>query len=319
MIKISKEVKVGLIITGAIVAAIWGINFLKGRDLFSRTKEYYVLYEQVNGLAKSNLVKLNGYKVGQVEKISFTPDNSGKILITFTAGSSVFISEDAKAVIASADFLGTKEIQIQLGTSKTPARAGATLKGEVQLGLTESLGNQVGPVKDKVETLMLSMDTLSHNLNATFNSKNKNHIDESLESLNATLKHFERISQSLDEMSTNSNGKIKTTIDNVSSISKTLKDNNDKIDNIVDNLSSVSDSLAASNLKSAIDNLNKNMSEFAAILKKINNGEGSLGALLKDEKLYTNLNNSAAHLDSLLIDVKANPKHYVRFSVFGKK
>ncbi|MEO8150920.1 MAG: MlaD family protein [Bacteroidia bacterium] len=319
MINISKEVKIGLIVTGALVAAIWGINYLKGRDLFSVSKEYHVIYPQVNGLAKSNLIKLNGYKVGQVEMISFLPDNSGRILIDFTAGSSIFISEDATAVIASADFLGTKEIQIKLGTSKTPAKNGATLKGDVQLGLTESLGNQVGPVKDKLEVLLQSIDTLTRNLNATFNAQNKKHINESLESLNATLKHFDRISAALDEMSTTNNGEIKTTLDNVNSISKNLKDNNDKIDNIVDNLSAISDSLAAANLKSAIDNLNKNMSEFAIILKKINDGEGSLGALLKDDKLYANLNSSAAHLDSLLIDVKANPKHYVRFSVFGKK
>ena len=97
---ISKEIKVGLIVTGAIVAAIWGINYLNGRDLFSSSKEYFVIYDQVNGLAKSNLVKLNGYKVGQVEKISFTPDNSGHILINFAISSSVFVSEDATAVIA---------------------------------------------------------------------------------------------------------------------------------------------------------------------------------------------------------------------------
>lgn len=319
MIKISKEIKVGFIVTAAIVATIWGINYLKGRDIFSRSKEYFVIYPQVNGLAKSNLIKLNGYKVGQVEKISFLPDNSGRILIDFTVSSSVFISEDATALIASADFLGTKEIQIELGTSKTPAKDGATIKGSIQLGLMEAIGNQAGPVKDKVETLLMSMDTLTHNLNATFNNQNKNSINASLESLTSTLKHFDRISASLDEMSTSKNGEIKSSLENVNSISKNLEENNDKINNLIDNLSSVSDSLAAANLKSAIDNLNKNMAEFALILKKINDGEGSLGALLKDDKLYANLNNSAAHLDSLLIDVKANPKHYVRFSVFGKK
>ena len=319
MITISKEVKVGLIITSAIIAAIWGINFLKGRDIFSRTKEYKVIYEQVNGLAKSNIIKLNGFKIGQVEKIVFLPDNTGKILVTLSVNSSVFISEDAKAIIANADFLGTKEIQIVLGSSKMAAKDGAELKGEMQVGLMEAIGNQAGPVKDKFENLLLSMDTLAKNLNAALNTENKRNLSSGLASLSATLKHFEHISASLDEMSTGRNGSINATMDNLSSISRNLKENNDKIDNIVENISSVSDSLAAANLKSAIDNLNKNMAEFAVILQKINNGEGSLGALLKDDKLYTNLNNSAAHLDSLLIDVKANPKHYVRFSVFGKK
>lgn len=317
-LKLSKEVKVGIIVTCAIVGAIWGINYLKGQDLFSTTNTYYVIYPQVNGLTKSNIIRLNGFKVGQVNHISFVPDNSGRILIELNVGSSVYVAKDSKAVIASADFLGTKEIQIVLGKSTAVAVDGDTLIGEVQLGLTESLGNQVGPVKDKVESLVESMDTLAKNLNNTLSTQNKKSIDESLSSLTVTMKHFERIASSLDEMSTTENGKIKSSLNNVESISKNLKENNDKIDKIIGNLASVSDSLAAANLKSAIDNLNKNLGELAIVLQKVNNGEGTLGALMKDDKLYTNLNSSSAHLDSLLIDFKANPKRYVHFSMFGK-
>lgn len=314
MAKISREIKVGVIVTCAIVALIWGLNYLKGQDIFSVTNKYYVIYPNVNGLATSNQIKLNGFKVGQVDDIRFVPDKSGRIQIALSIGSGVFISKDAKAIISSADILGTKQIEIELGSSKEPARDGDYITGEIKLGITETVGSQVTPVKDKVEHLLQSMDTLTKNLNAIFSIQNKKNFDEGLASLNNTMKHLNHISEMLD-----GHKGLNATVSNIESFSANLKDNNKKIDNIIGNLSGMTDSLAASPLKSAIDNLDKSMAAFEEILNRINKGEGSLGALIKDEKLYTNLNNSAAHLDSLMNDIKSNPKRYVHFSVFGKK
>lgn len=313
--KYSKEIKVGVIVTLAIAGAIWGINYLKGRDLFSNSNTYYVVYSQINGLAKSNTITINGYKVGQVDKISFLPDNSGRILIELNVNSSTFVSKDATAIIASADLLGTKVVQLQLGESKIAAVDDDTLAGDLEDGMMA----QIEPVKLKMQTLMTSVDSLVNNLNSALNAQNRVNIDQSFSSLTATLKHLDRISFTLDEMTTSENGKIKTTLTSVNSMTANLANNNEKINKIINNLATLSDSLAAANLKSAIDNLNKNMSEFAVMLDKVNKGEGSLGKLMNDDKLYTNLNSSSAHLDSLLIDFKENPKRYVHFSVFGKK
>lgn len=313
--KYSKEIKVGVIVTLAIAGAIWGINYLKGRDLFSNSNTYYVVYSEINGLAKSNTVTINGYKVGQVDKISFLPDNSGRILIELNISSSTFVSKDAKAIIASADLLGTKVVQLQFGESKIAAVDEDTLAGDLE----KAMMAQIEPVKVKMENLMTSIDSLVNNLNTTLNAQNRVNIDQSFSSLTSTLKHLDRISFTLDEMTTTENGKIKTALTDVNAITSNLANNNEKINKIINNMASLSDSLAAANLKSAIDNLNKNMSEFAVMLDKVNKGEGSLGKLMNDDKLYTNLNSSSAHLDSLLIDFKENPKRYVHFSVFGKK
>ena len=313
--KYSKEIKVGVIVILAIAGAIWGINYLKGRDLFSNSNTYYVVYSQINGLANSNTVTINGYKVGQVDKISFLPDNSGRILIALNINSSAFVSKDATAIIASADLLGTKVVQLQLGESKIAAVDDDTLAGDLEIGMMA----QIEPVQQKMETLMISVDSLVNNLNTALSVQNRVNIDQSFSSLSATLKHLDRISYTLDEMTTTENGKIKTTLISVNSMVSNLASNNEKINKIINNMASLSDSLAAANLKSAIDNLNKNMTDFALMLNKVNNGEGSLGKLMNDDKLYTNLNRSSAHLDSLLIDFKENPKRYVHFSVFGKK
>lgn len=313
--KYSKEIKVGLIVTLAIAGAIWGINYLKGRDLFSNSNTYYVIYSNINGLAKSNTVTINGFNVGQVDKITFLPDHSGRILIALNINSNVFVSKDATAIIASADLLGTKIVQLKLGSSNVAALDDDTLAGALEMGMME----QIEPVKTKVEGLLVSVDTLVNNLNVALSTQNRKNIDESFSSLSSTLKHLDRISFTLDDMTTAENGKIKTTLANVNSLTDNLENNNEKINKIISNLASVSDSVAASDLKSAIDNLNKNMSEFAVMLDKVNKGQGSLGALMNDDKLYKNLNSSSAHLDSLLIDFKENPKRYVHFSVFGKK
>lgn len=317
-IEFSKEIKVGIIVTAALVCAIWGINYLKGRDLFSLTNTYYAVYPQVNGLYKSNLVKLNGYKIGQVTGITYLPDNSGRIKVKMEVSSKVFVSSDSKASIASADLLGTKEIQIQLGTSKTPANDGDSLTAIMELGLTETLGNQVGPVKEKFEKLMVSIDSLATNLNTVLGTKNKEHLTKSFSSLEVTMKNLESITVSLDKMM-QSGGSANSALNNFSDISKTIKENNAQLDKIIDNAASISDSLNQANLKSTIENLNSAITELKETLSKINNGEGSLGKLVNDKQLYDNLAATSASLNSMLVDMQANPKRYVHFSVFGKK
>ena len=286
--KLSKEVKVGIIITTALVCAIWGINYLKGRDLFSLTNTYYAVYPQINGLYKSNIVKLNGFKVGQVSKISFMPDNSGRIKVEMNINSNVFISHDSKAIIASADMLGTKEIRIQLGTSGKAINDGDSLRSEMELGLAESLGSQVGPVKDKFESLLTSVDSLANNLNAVLNKSNKDRLDNSFASLEVTLKNLESISNALDKM-TRDGGSASTSLNNVAGISKTIKDNSTQLDKIIDNAAAITDSLNEADLKTTIQNLNQAITELRETLHKINSGEGSLGLLVNDKKLYDNL------------------------------
>ena len=143
-IKLSNEVKVGILVTGAIAALLWGLNYLKGKDIFSSSNEYYALYENVNGLVASNAVILNGFKVGQVAKLEFLPDHSGRMLATLRINSDVFVPKNSVARIVSSDLFGSRAIEIGLSDQTNPALDGHTLIPDVQ----PTLGSQIMPLKD---------------------------------------------------------------------------------------------------------------------------------------------------------------------------
>lgn len=304
----SKEVKVGLTVVLALVALIWGLNYLKGTDLFTSTNNYYAVYSNVGGLVKSNPVVLNGFKIGQVDKIEFMEDKSGRMVVTLLVNDDVFIPKAAIANISSSDLLGGKAIEIIYTDDKTPSRNNDTLKSSIDGSLTE----QIKPFKDKAESLVVSLDSLSHALSLTLN-------DGARGSLQRTIANLEKASTGFNDLVSNQQSKLRLMLNNVEQISYGIKNNMDEFDQIIKNFATMSDTLAKANLASTLANANKALAETNQIMAKINKGEGSLGLLLNNDSLYNNLNSTAANLDKLLIDFKANPKRYVHFSVFGKK
>lgn len=310
--KFSKEARVGLLITVAMAALIWGLNYLKGQDFFTTSNKYYAVYDNVDGLVKSNPVVMSGFRIGIINHIDFLPDKSGRLLVTLLVKRDVFVSKDASANIFSSDLLGAKSIRIDLGKSSEKANDGDTLIPVLESSLTSKLGKEVGPVKDKVENLVVSLDSVTQMLHQLFDVNTKNNLRSSINHLNNSM-------NSLDQMLTSDDGKLKMMFANLESISRNLKNNNDKITHIIANLSSVTDTLAKARFASAINNADLALEQFNSVMTKINKGEGSLGMLVNDQKLYTNLETAAKNLDELLKDLKANPKKYVHFSVFGKK
>lgn len=313
--KLSNEVKVGIIVTAAIVALIWGINYLKGVDIFAHRTEVYAMYDDIDGLVKSNSVLLRGYRIGQVEKIEFLPDHSGRMIATFNIKSDIFIPKNSIAQIVNDGILGGKAVNIELGEGDTPVKDGDTLVAQLSSGIA----GQIGPIKDKAESLIQSLDSVANALHLLLDEKTRNNLSKSIESLSKVLVNFESTSKTFDNMLSTQQGKLNMMISNAESITTNLKNNNEKISNIISNFSQMSDSLAKANLASTMLNANKVMAETASIMQKINKGEGSLGLLVNNDSLYNNLSSTAANLDKLMIDLKANPKRYVHFSVFGKK
>jgi phospholipid/cholesterol/gamma-HCH transport system substrate-binding protein len=305
---LSKEVKVGTIVTVALAGLIWGLNYLKGTDLFTTTNKYYAVYSTVGGLVKSNPVVLNGFKIGQVEKIEFLEDKSGRMLITMLIDDDVFIPKSGVANITSSDLLGSKAIEIIYDGDKTPANNKDTLKSSIDGSLTE----QIKPFKDKAESLVTSLDSLSNALSLTLN-------DKSRQSLQNTIFNLEKATSGLNDLVNNQQSKLRLMLNNAEQISLAVKNNTDEFSRIMANFATISDTLAKANLAATLANANKVLGETNSILSKINKGEGSLGLLLNNDSLYNNLNSTAANMDKLLIDFKANPKRYVHFSVFGKK
>jgi phospholipid/cholesterol/gamma-HCH transport system substrate-binding protein len=314
-VKVKKEVKVGLLVTSALVALIYGVNYLKGVDMFTGVHTYYALYSRVDGLTPSGDVLLNGVKVGQVRRIDFLKDRSGNIVATIQVRKDVFISKGSTARIVSSDLLGGRAVEILLGSDKNPASPGDTLFSDMQT----TLSDQMLPIKDRAESLLASLDTLAVSLNQVFNDQNRKNLNSGLENLEKSLANLESISGSVDNMLSSDQGKLKRMIDNLESISSNMRNNNDELTNALENFSDISDTLAAANLSTTIANTSKAMERFSDVMNKINKGEGTIGQLMTNDSLYQAIEKSAKDLDMLIVDLKENPKRYVHFSVFGKK
>ena len=149
--KISNEVKVGIAVVITIAGLIWGLNYLKGTDLFATTNKYFVVYNNVNGIVKSNPVIMNGYKIGQVDKIEYTKDKSGRLVVTLKIDDNIFVPKSSNAVIVSSDLLGSKAIELEFGNDGTPAKT--EIRSDVESGLTELFK----PLKIKLKGLLLRL------------------------------------------------------------------------------------------------------------------------------------------------------------------
>lgn len=313
--KFKKEVKVGLLVTSALVALIYGFNFLKGIDMFTGVHTYYALYSRVDGLTPSGDVLLNGVKIGQVRKIDFVKNRSGNIVATIQVRKDVFISKGSTARIVSSDFLGGRAVEILLGSAKEAAEPGDTLFSDMQT----TLSDQMLPLKDRAEALLASLDTLAISLNQVFNEKNRDNLNSGLEKLEKSLANLESISGNFDNLLSSDKGKIRNMIENMESITTNFRNNNDELSNAIENFSAISDTIAAANLSKTILNTSKAMERFSTVMNQINNGEGTIGQLMSNDSLYLAIEKSAKDLDLLIVDLKENPKRYVHFSVFGKK
>lgn len=309
--KLSKEAKVGLLVTASLAALLWGLNYLKGKDVFTSRNNFYAVYPSVEGLVQSNPVFMNGLRIGIVNDIDFMPDNSGRLLVQLLIDNDVFISKNSVARIFNADLIGTKAMRIELGDNPQSAENGDTLLAMMEFSLTQQLSKEAGPLKEKTERLIVSIDSTVTMIRQLFDPATKNNLRSGINHLSNSLASFDKL--------TDANGRLTVMVNNMASITSNLKENNEQISKIINNLESISDSLAKAQFASAIANADRVLAESNAIMQKINSGQGSLGLLVNDQTLYNNLSTVSKDLDELVKDLKENPKRYLHFSVFGKK
>jgi phospholipid/cholesterol/gamma-HCH transport system substrate-binding protein len=309
--KIANETKVGILAAFSIALLIIGYNFLKGNAIFSNETVLYARYSHVDGLAVSKPVLINGFQIGRVDKLQLQPD--GSILATLKIKGKYEIPKSSIAKLESTDLLGSKAIVMALGSGDDYAQDGDTLNANVQKGILET----VQPVQKKAEMIIGKMDSILTSVNSILNPNFQKNVDKSFNSISATLASLESTSKKVDNLVGSEGSRVSVILANVEAISNNLKQNNQKISAILNNINSVTDQVAAMNFKQTLDNANKAVADLQTIVGKINNGQGSLGLLVNDTKLYDNLNNASKNLDNLMIDLKANPKRYVHFSVFG--
>ena len=304
--KISNEVKVGATALITIIAFIWLYSFLKGKDVLQAEAKYYAIYDKVGGLTTSSPVEVNGFKVGVVQSVKFLDATSGKLLVTFTVSKNIKIPVNTVAEIIPVSPLGGMKAQFVYGNDARFYNAGDTITGRVAPTIFDIINEDVLPLKDKISNLIVTLDSVIFGLSEVMDDKFKSNIAETIDNLHKT-------SESIKEAD------LKNTMENVNKFSRMLVENSEKLDNTFSNLDRITDTLAAADIYGTALNLKASLEKASVTLDNLNSGKGSAGKLMTDDSLYVNLSNSLESLNALLIDVNANPKKYVHFSIFGKK
>ncbi|MFW5758620.1 MAG: MlaD family protein [Bacteroidota bacterium] len=316
--KIKREIKIGVVATLSLLLFLWGLNYLKGEDIFSKQIVYYAVYDDVTGLIESNPVSLNGVNIGQVKTISFMPDQSGRILVENIIRKDIMIPDDSYSVITGMSLTGTREIVIELGNSTTYLQNGDTLSSRQQASIQEEVSQLVLPIQQHAENLFAQIDSVMLIFQSVFNENTRSNIVQSFESIQKTLYTVEsstvRLDNTLDEETT----RIKSILTDTESITQNLSDNSELLTHVMQNFSNISDSIAAANLTQTLLRAEESLTSMNEILEKINNGQGTAGLLVNDEELYNNLSASSKQLEELLDEIKDNPGDYINLSVFGR-
>ncbi|MDP3680313.1 MAG: MlaD family protein [Flavobacterium sp.] len=303
--KITREIKTAILVIASILLFIWGYSFLKGRDLFTNYKTFYVEYKSVEGLATSAPVTLNGLVIGKVSSITID-ENTGVLLVELQLKTDFPISKSSTASIYEPGFIGGKQIAIIPNfDDKTLAVDGQKLQGGVKLGLTDKVGDQLAPLQEKLEKLLGSTEKLISGLNNVLDQKGQQDLKLTLAELSKTIEQFHKASLSVNTLLDANKTQINGVVTNFNKISG--------------NFSKISDSLNKADLGKTVKNLNATLARVDGIMTGLESGKGSMGKLLNDEAFYQNIKSSTKELELLLQDVRLYPTRYVNISLFGKK
>lgn len=302
--KLTKEIKIGIMAIVAIALAVFGYNYLKGKNLLEDSRTFYAIYDQVEGLNESSAVTINGLPVGNVMDIKINKD--AKLVVVMNIKNDFPFSKSSIAEIYGGDLIGGKSIAILPNLEdKTIAKTGDTLKSEIEVGLFELVNDKLSPLQQKIEDGVSSVDTLLNSINYVMNEDAQKSLRNSIVKFNKIVDNLSSTATQVDDLLAKNSEKLNTTMTNVTEMSAKFN--------------TISDSLSKIEFNTLFNDLEKTLAQVKNITEKIDKGEGSLGMLINDKNMYTNLENASKELEELLQDMKLNPKRYVHFSVFGKK
>lgn len=303
--KLTREIKTAILVIGSILLFIWGYSFLQGRDLLTDYKLLYAKYDNVEGLVEAAPVTINGFIVGKVRSIVLD-NKTGKLVVEMQINSDFPITKSSMVNIYEPGLIGGKQIQIVPNLEDSNlAQSGDYLNSGVVPGLTSLVGDRLTPLQEKVEKAVVSADSLLININTLLDPMTKANFRNSMANLNSTLIEFRGASKNVNEMLAENRTKIGSAVSNFDYTSK--------------NLAKMSDSLAKINFNKSVRSLENSLVKVNKLMTEVESGKGTLGKLMKDEKVYDNLEGASRELEQLLSDLKRNPKRYVHFSLFGKK
>ena len=306
----NKEFKIGLFAIICIMALIYGINYLKGVNILTDNRDFYAVYENIGGLQVGSSVLVNGYKVGIVSNIDLLTEQNQNLLITISLNKEFDMATNTICKIVNQDLMGSKGIALVLGDNEELIAIGDTLISGIEGSLQEEVNAQILPLKNKAEELISSIDSVMMIVTAVLNKNTRDNLRNSLSSLDKTFELMSKTMIKVDSMVDLNDERISKVVYNLESITSNFESSNGEIKNILTNFSSISDSLLNSDFVTVLQNISD-------ITSKINNGEGSIGLLLKDDEIYVNFEKSSRELALLLEDIKKYPSRYVNFSIIG--
>ncbi len=326
--KISNEVKIGILAVVAVSLSLWGYKFIMGQNVLTSSNIYYVEYANVNQLQKATPVTINGFPVGVVADLYLKPnDPERKIVVVLDLSRDIQIPKNTKAVIISTGFMGGKAIMLDYEkpcSGEDCAKSGDYLKGETRGLLASMVGED--KVQSYVDIIKSGLEEIIDTLNQEFLDENSNSpIALSVRDLRSTMANLKSSTGQLDALMQRSSGDISGTLKNLNAVTKTIETNNEKIKSIISNTDALSAQLVEADLKqtiaeikTAVGNLSKTLSTadeaisgVSSTVGKINKGEGTLGKLMQDEALYYELKELSVTLDSLAMDIEKRPYRYI--------
>ena len=304
-LSLSKEIKVGVLALVAGVVLYFGFQYLKGTDLMAVQREYHAVYNNVSGLKRANPVKINGVQVGKVANLTLVEGN--RVVVTFDIERQYRLNDSTRAIFASASALGDKEIQLIVGNGTRLLADGDTLIGRSEAGMLDVFAEQAKPIVRDLDSMVVNINKLVKQMQGLS------------QPLGGTLQNLQSTSGKLDNILAQNQAAIRGIANNLNSMSAALNDPQTGVKPLMARLNAAGDTLSQMQLAETVQKANASIANINKLLGDINQGQGSLGKLAKNDSLYNNLNRFSANLDSLMVDFRQRPKRYVHFSVFGRK
>ena len=303
--KISREVKAAIFVIFCAFILVFGYSFLKGTSLFKNEKVLHSVYSEVEGLSKGAIVTINGMSIGKVTGIDFN-DNYQGIKVSYTVPINLNLSKKSKAILYEVGVIGGKAISIQpIFSNSSIVNDGDVLESSIKPGLTELINQQIAPIQSKIEGILTGVDSVFSGVNNILNYETQDNLKKSLENFSLSIENINELTNSAKEI----------ILQNKMSINSSLRNINKTSENLIQ----ITDSILLSQIKPMINNFEVVGKKLNLTLEKIEKNKGSLGKLINDDALYNNLISASEELETLIKDLKANPKKYVHFSVFGRK
>jgi phospholipid/cholesterol/gamma-HCH transport system substrate-binding protein len=317
--KISNEIRVAILGIAALVAVVFGYNYLKGRGSFGSNRTFFAKYDNANGLTEGSFVQINGVTIGTVRKISL----ANGVLVEFNiTDKNIKIPLDSKVAVFSDGLIAAKILGMVPGTSTTFAKENDTLQTFKEIGTLDKLSANAEPMMKNIDgtvtkagTALASIDNTVNNINSIMDASTKANLQNSIAGLNKSVNDFNQISGTLAAQ----RQKIASTVASLDAFAANLNKNNAAINSTMTNVQTTTKKISELDLNSTVGELKNTLASLDGTISKINSNQGTMGMLVNDKKLYNDLQGSLHSLDALLADLKARPGRYISFSVFGKK